>query len=72
MRAVYHSCPAASSHYATAGLSRPPRKPYATPASPQTPFASANAVFECLNGRPKRLATFPPGTANRITPLNRS
>ncbi len=60
MPAVYHACPAARSNFAHGGAYATIDDALQHARNASDAFSIGYAVFECLNGRPRRLATFQP------------
>jgi hypothetical protein len=59
---IYHSSPAMQSRYARGGTFPTAQEALRHAQNASDAFCIGYAVYECLDGRPKRLATFaPPG-----------
>ena len=57
---IYHSSPAMQSHYAHGGSFTTAQEALRHAQNASDAFCIGYAVYECLDGRPKRLATFAP------------
>ena len=68
---IYHSSPAMQSHYAHGGTFTTAQKALRHARNSADAFCIGYAVYECLDGRPKRLATFPPPDGPSALPLTR-
>jgi hypothetical protein len=69
---TYRSAPVMQSNYARGKAFPTAQEALRHTQTAADAFSIGYAVYECLDGRPKRLATFPPGpaTARTVNPLN--
>ena len=70
MPAVYRSCPSMPSHYAHGKAFPTAEDALRHARNASDAFYIAYEVYACLDGRPKRLATFRPSESPRCLTLN--